>query len=124
MWSFTVFADLSYSISVNALGSDRCPWVEDEGELKKRQIAEISSIAIPCRLFFHARTAGSTNRLAALPLSGVEDTIFFASWFETTSYICNEKGVVYCQCFAPYHKKSFSETSLTMKKQNMRISDT
>lgn len=59
----------------------------DEGEVwKKRQIAEISSIAIPFLLRFQARAALSTRRLAAFALSGVEDTISTASWLDITSH--------------------------------------
>ena len=60
---------------------------KDEAEgWKKRHIAEMSSIAIPCLLRFHACTAHSTRRLADLALSGVEDTICTASWLEITSH--------------------------------------
>ena len=53
---------------------------------KKRHIAEISSMAIPFLLRFHACAAHSTRCLADLALSGVEDTICTASSLEITSH--------------------------------------
>lgn len=51
-----------------------------EGEVwKKRQIAEMSSIAKPRFLRFHARAAHSTSLLADFSLSGVEEIICTAS---------------------------------------------
>ena len=60
---------------------------DDEEEWRKRQTTDISSIAIPRLFFFQARTACSTNRLAALGRSAVEETISIASWFVITSHI-------------------------------------
>lgn len=60
---------------------------DEEEEWRKRQTAEISSMAIPRLFFFHARTACSTNRLAALERSAVDDTISIASWLGITSHI-------------------------------------
>lgn len=59
--------------------------VDEEG-WKKRQIAEISSIAMPRFLYFHALAAHSTSLLADFSLSLVEETISTASWFEMTSH--------------------------------------
>lgn len=61
-------------------------WLVEDEEWKNRQIAEISSIATPLLLRFHASAACSTSRLADFPLSGIEDTISTASWFVTTSH--------------------------------------
>jgi len=64
-------------------------WSSEGEEWKKRQIAEISSIAMPRLLRFHARIAHSTKRLDESVLSGVEDTISTASWLEITSHTYN-----------------------------------
>jgi len=63
-------------------------WSDGE-EWKKRQIAEISSIAMPLLLRFHARIAHSTRCFADSVLSAVEHTISTASWFEITSHTYN-----------------------------------
>lgn len=65
----------------------------DGGEWKKRQIAEQSSTAMPRRLCLHARTAHSTSRFAAFPLSGVPATICTASSFDSTSHTFFSKKV-------------------------------
>ncbi|KAJ0978518.1 hypothetical protein J5N97_013992 [Dioscorea zingiberensis] len=57
-----------------SLKVDLRPWSAQE-QWKKRHIAEQSSTAMPFLFLFHARTAHSTNRFAALPLSLVEETI-------------------------------------------------
>ena len=64
-------------------------WSSDGEEWKKRQIAEISSIAMPLLLRFHARIAHSTKCLADSVLSAVEHTISTASWLEITSHTYN-----------------------------------
>lgn len=53
-------------------------------------MAEISSVAIPFLLRFQARIARSTNRLADLALSCIDDTISTASSFEITSHTYND----------------------------------
>lgn len=60
---------------------------DDDDEWRKRQTTDISSMAIPRFFFFQARTACSTNFLAALGRSVVKETISIASWFEITSHI-------------------------------------
>lgn len=60
---------------------------DEEEEWRNRQTTDISSIAIPRLFFFQARTACSTNRLAALGRSVVEEMISIASWFVITSHI-------------------------------------
>lgn len=58
---------------------------------KNRQIAEMSSIAMPRFLVFHARAAHPTSLLAVFFLSGHEETILTASWLEMTSHTWNRE---------------------------------
>lgn len=64
-------------------------WCEG-GEWKKRQIADISSIAMPFLLLIHSCLAHFTSLSAAFSLFGVEATIFTATWLEITSHTWEE----------------------------------
>ena len=93
----TMFTWIEQQVALDsAILHDKCfyssrvaTWSSEGEEWKKRQIAEISSIAMPLLLRFHARIAHSTKRLDESVLSGVEDTISTASWLEITSHTYN-----------------------------------
>lgn len=61
-------------------------WVGDWGEWKKRQIADMSSMANPIFLYFQARTAHFTKFFADFSLSRIDETISTASSLEITSH--------------------------------------